>query len=135
MLSDLKFGLRNLVRTPGFTLTALLALALGIGANTAIFSLVSPVLFRPLPVPDPERLVDLSSYHPKTGNGSAWSLPTFQDFVAQQRSFEALAVIRQASVAVSTTAEPTRLSAIYASPGLFGAIKLEPALGRGFTEA
>lgn len=135
MLFDLRFGFRNLARTPGFTLTALLALALGIGANTAIFSVVSPVLFRALPLPDPEQVVELATYHTNTGTSSNWSLPTFKDFAAQQQSFSAAAVVRQASVAVTTSGEPARLRAVYANAGLFGTMGLEPELGRAYGEA
>jgi predicted permease len=135
MLSDLRFSLRNLLRTPGFTLAALVALALGIGANSAIFSLVSPVLFRPLPVPEPDRLVDMAIYNTVTGSTWNWSLPSFKDMVAQQKSFEAVTAVRNSSVAVTTAGEPVRLRAVYAAPGLFGVVKLEPEVGRVFTEA
>ena len=135
MISDLRFGLRGLLRTPGFTLTALIALGLGIGANTAIFSVVSPVLFRALPLPKPEQLVDMSAFNTKTGNSSNWSLPTFNDFNTQQKSFKAMSAIRNSNVAVTTSGEPVRLRAVYVSPGLFGVMAIDPELGRVFGEA
>ncbi|MBK7859109.1 MAG: ABC transporter permease [Archangiaceae bacterium] len=134
MLADLRFGFRNLLRTPGFTLTALLALALGIGANSAIFSVVSPLLFRALPLPEPEQVVALPMTNTATGNASNWSLPTFKDVLDRQKSFSAMAALRQGGAAVSTATEPARMRVIFASHGVFAVMGLQPELGRVFTE-
>ncbi|MHB8875133.1 MAG: ABC transporter permease [Myxococcaceae bacterium] len=128
-MSDLKLALRALSRAPGFTLTALLALALGIGANTAIFSVVSPVLFRPLPFPEPERLVAVVPHHLLQGSEGNFSLPTFRDVRAQQSSFEALAAFTQGSAAVGAPGEPVRLKVLYAEDA-FATLKLPALYGR-----
>jgi putative ABC transport system permease protein len=131
MIRDLLFGLRGLFRTPAFTLTALIVLALGIGANSAIFSVVSPVLFKPLPFPEPEKVVSIVPSHKSTGREWNFSKLTFEDFVQRQHTYEALAAFTRASVAMSTATEPVRVTALYASPTLFAVMKREAFKGRG----
>jgi len=88
---DIRFGLRTLAKTPGTTLAALIALALGIGANSAIFSVVSGVLLRPLPYPEPDRLMSLMNNNPQAGLPRfPLSIPDFEDYRRQTRSFEGL---------------------------------------------
>jgi len=89
-MADLKHALRVLARRPAFTLVAILTLAVGIGANTAIFSVVNGVLLRPLPYPDPDRIVRLSE-RTQTGTVVDVSHPNFLDWRARTRSFAALA--------------------------------------------
>jgi putative ABC transport system permease protein len=101
-VQDLRYGLRMLRKSPGFTLAAVLTLALGIGANTAIFSVVNAVLLRPLPFPEPERIMALHEAIPEKGIERAGaSYPNFQDWEQQSRSFEALAAMRGTSMALS----------------------------------
>src|SRR5436309_13487437 len=90
-MSDLKFAIRQLLKNPGFTVVAVLTLALGIGANTAIFSIVNGVLLKPLPYPEPERLVTLWERNPARGiEQERVSPPTFADWKEQSRVFENL---------------------------------------------
>src|SRR5258708_18797586 len=90
-LLDLRLALRTLRRTPGFSAAAILVLGLGLGAGATVFSAVDAVLFRPLPVPEPERLVRLFGSGPDHRNLSASSYPVFRDYVEQARSFAGLA--------------------------------------------
>ena len=90
LLKDIRYSFRSLLKRPGFTAIALIALALGIGANTAIFSLVNAVVLQPLPYPDPDRLVWAWGRFPG-GNRASVSPPDYLDFRAQNKSFEYLA--------------------------------------------
>ncbi|HEV2131755.1 MAG TPA: ABC transporter permease, partial [Longimicrobiaceae bacterium] len=92
LLQDLRFAFRTLRKNPGFTAVAVLTLALGIGANTAIFSVVNGVLLRPLPYAEPERLVMLWGVYPEFGQTST-SLPDFRDWREQSTSFRELAAL------------------------------------------
>jgi predicted permease len=135
MIRDLVFGLRSLFRAPAFTLTALVALALGIGANSAIFSAVSPVLFKPLPFGDPEKAVAIVPQERNTSREWNFSWVTFQDFAGRQHSFDALAPLTRRSVVMTTASDPARVLAIYSTAGLFGVFDREPLLGRFLTPA
>ena len=89
LVADLRHAVRNLARTPGFTLVAILTLALGIGANAAIFSIVNGVVLRPLAYPQPDRLVFISSQFPALGFDQFWvSGPEYLEFAERQKSFE-----------------------------------------------
>jgi hypothetical protein len=105
LLHDIRYALRSLRRSPGFALAAILTLGLGIGANTAIFSVVHGVLLRPLPYPEPERLVMLWGHHPTIGRETA-SLPDFLDWRRQARSFDAIAAWANASYNLTGAGEP-----------------------------
>jgi len=124
LLQDIRFGLRMLRKSPGFTAVAVLTLALGIGANTAIFSVVSGVLLRPLPYPEPERLVALASYD---------SLPNMEDIEKQSQSFEALGANTMQRLDYTGGAEPIQVFAITCNAELFQALRAKPALGRLIT--
>src|SRR5258705_3379745 len=93
MLNDLRFALRQLRKNPGFTAVAVLTLALGIGANTAIFSIVNAVLLRPFPYQAPERLVIIQE-RDSAGNGFSPSYPNFVDWRAQNTAFDSIAAVR-----------------------------------------
>jgi len=135
LIQDLRYGLRMLAKNPGFTAVAVLTLALGIGANTAIFSVVNAVLVRPLPYKDADRLVMLWSTKPREGwRGQASPL----DFLAwrqESRSFESMAAIRPCSVILTGRGEPVELFGGRISGGFFETLGIAPQLGRTFAAA
>src|SRR4051794_32796627 len=102
LFQDLRFGVRGLARQPAFALTALVTLALGIGATTAMFSAVNSILLRPLPFARPDRLVTINNFYARTGSRSTTvSAPDFHDWEAQARSFEAMAYYRGGTASVT----------------------------------
>ena len=108
MLSELRYGLRTLTRAPGFAAIAILTLALGIGASTAIFSVVDAVLLRALPYPNPERIVRVWEQAPD-GHRMNFADPNFDDFRAQNETFGTLAQYASALSSVSGGSEPVRV--------------------------
>src|SRR5688572_21022247 len=133
LLQDIRYALRTLRRSPGFTLVAVLILALGIGANTSIFSVISAVLLRPLPFPDPDRLVVV--FEDRSG-GSARLMPNQVDYVEWQRrsdSFDGIAAIADISYNLTGEGEPERLGTSHATPNLFAVLGTQALLGRTFT--
>jgi putative ABC transport system permease protein len=130
---DLRFGLRMLGKSPGFTAVAVLTLALGIGANTAIFSVVDSVLVRPLPYPHADQLVWLAELNPKLVDGEIYaSPPTFLDWQRQQHTFSALSAISKDALTLTGSGEPIRLQAADVSAGFFSVMGIRPELGRDF---
>ncbi len=133
-VQDIRYGLRQLRRSPGFTTVAVITLALGIGANTAMFSVVNAVLLRPLPYPDPGRLVYFT-WQLKQSTRDASTVPEFEFFRDHSRSFEGLAGYRgNQEVAVGTEGRQW-LEATRATSGFFSVLGVSPALGRGFLPA
>jgi len=130
---DLKFALRSLLKNPGFTLLAVLVMGLGIGANTAVFSVVNTVLLKPLAYPDPDRIVRLSSLWRKSGSHGQVSQPDFVDWHNQSSAFAAMAYYASDEVAVTvgSTAEYGHVAT--ASPEFFQVFRQEPVLGRPLT--
>ena len=135
MLSDFKFGLRMLVKAPGFTAIAILTLALGIGANTAIFSIVNAVLLRPLPYPDADRIMVVNE---SSGPGQDYSvaLPDYFDWQNDNTVFEHLAATRKESRNLSGIPgrDPERVSCASVTRNFFNIVGLAPQLGRTFSE-
>lgn len=131
ILQDIRYAVRMLLKKPGFTAVAVVTLALGIGANTAIFTLVNSVLLRPLPYPDPERLVMIWGAHPQIGREAA-SLPDFVDWRQQSRSFEYMAAAARRNFNLSGDAEPTRLLGALVTREFFAVLGIQPILGRTF---
>src|SRR6266542_1668245 len=128
---DLRFGARMLLKKPGFTLIAIITLALGIGANTAIFSVVNAALLRPLPYPESERLVWVGEH--RQGFGVMLiSYPNFTDWRAQQKVFEHIGVYRWGSYNLTSRGEPQRLRGLHMSADLFSALRVQAAIGRVF---
>ena len=129
---DLKFGLRMLARNPGFTAVALLTLALGIGANTAIFSVVNAVLLKRLPYPDPARLVTVLETQENEGAmGLSW--PNFVDWRNQIQAFETVAATRQDTFTLTGQGPASRVHAAQVTPAFFSLLKIAPRIGRTFT--
>jgi putative ABC transport system permease protein len=136
-LHELRIALRHLLKSPGFSTTGVLTLALGIGATTAIFSIVEGVLLRPLPFPHPERLVVLSDVLQGAelgGNGEAGvTAPDIRAYTRNTHSFEALGGYQQVSYELSGIGEPAQVNAARMSSGMFPALGVAPLMGRFFT--
>src|SRR5215813_2057753 len=129
---DLRYGARMLLKQPGFTLIAVLTLSLGIGANTAIFSIVNAVLLRPFPYKEPERLVILRE-RVSVGGGFSPSYPNFVDWRAQNTVFDAISAVRQnESFNLTGAGEPERAPGRLVSAEFFSTLGIEPLLGRDF---
>src|SRR5882672_10926340 len=119
LLSDLRFGIRLLVRTPAVSFIAILTLALGIGANTAIFSVVHAVVMRPLPYPESERLVQLYTRFPGMGFDKFWfSPPEYLELSADARSYESMGAYSIAGAPVIGGEMPVRAVTAYCTPSL-----------------
>ena len=135
-MHDFRFAVRQLTKDPRFTIVAVLALAIGIGANTAIFSVVNAVLLKPLPFPNPEQLVAVGSADtrstPEAGSLDSISFPDFFDFRAQNTTFQHLAVFRDRNFALGGAGEAQSLRGLMVSSGFFEAVGIQPALGRTF---
>ena len=130
---DLKHGVRMLVKKPGYTLVAVITLALGIGANTAIFSVVNAVLLRPLPYPNADRLVAMSENSLEAADISV-PYPDYLDWRAQQSVFEEMAA-RLPAGGVITGDDPERVLGRFVTASFFSTLGVQPFLGRGFTAA
>jgi putative ABC transport system permease protein len=135
LLQDVRYGLRMLVKNPGFTAVAVLTLALGIGANTAIFSVLDAVLLRPLPYRDSQQLVKVWTRFTGIGapNDQNWvSAPEFRDFVQLNKSFADLAAISGDTAAIGVKGSPERVVGAEVSPSLFPILGVRAHLGRTF---
>ena len=131
---DLRYGLRMLAKNPGFTLIAVLALALGIGANTAVFSVVNAVLLRPLPLKEPDRLVWMwGDRIRQQGNGrGSISPPDFVDFREQNQVFERISAFQNFPFNLTGSGEPERINGVRVSAGFFETVGVAPLHGRTF---
>ena len=133
---DVRYALRGFRRSPGFTAVAIATLALGIGANTAILGVVNGVLFRPLPFPEPDRLVMVREDDPEKGFlGMTASPPNFLDWRARSRSFEGLAAYVRTSDPLTGSGEPEQVTYVQATGAFFPVLRARPSLGRTFGEA
>jgi putative ABC transport system permease protein len=136
-MNDLRYGLRQLLKHPGFTFVAILTLALGIGANTAIFSVVNAVLLRPLPYPQPERLVLIRERTNIFDSGSV-SLPNYLDWRGAQRGFTDLALMRRGDAnlsGASSDVEAERVGSAHVTYNFLSVLGVPPELGRDFRES
>jgi putative ABC transport system permease protein len=130
---DLRYGLRMLVKNPGFTIVAVIALALGIGANSAIFSVVNTVLLRPLPYKDPGQLMMVWEDAPEMGfPRNTPSPPNFLDWRAQNTVFQGMAAMAPRSFNLTGAGEPERFDGRRVSASIFSLLGVEPQLGRTF---
>jgi predicted permease len=127
--TDLRYGLRMLVKNPGFTSIAILTLALGIGANTALFSVVNGVLLNPLPYPHPEQLVTLHESKPNFDTGSI-SYPNFRDWQKENHTFSAIAVTRSYAFSLTGMGEAEQVNARFISSDFFPLLGVQPVIGR-----
>src|SRR5437868_5455827 len=131
---DIRYGWRMLWKSPGFTLVALLTIALGIGANTALFSVVNAVLLRPLPVVQPAALVNVWGTNPQANSTREnASYLNFTDWRAQQAVFTSAAAYFNTFATLTGHDAPEALDGLAVSPELFQTLGVEPAIGRGFT--
>lgn len=129
---DVHYGARQLRRNPGFTLVAALTLALGIGANTALFSVINGVLLKPLPYPHPDRLIALAENVPPFPIGSI-SYPNFVDWTKMNHTFDALAAYRHGDFNLTGVGEAQRLKVTEVSAAFFPLLGVQPLIGRNFT--
>ena len=132
VLQDAGFGLRVLRKNPGFTVVALLTLALGMSANTAVFSVANAILLRPLDVPNSSRLVMIWSRHLREGRNGQASPLDFEEWQNARRTLASIAAIRPASLNLTDAGEPSRLLSGQVSVGFFETLGLSPILGRPF---
>jgi predicted permease len=132
-LQDARFAARTLRKSPGFALAAIATLALGIGANTAIFSVINGVILRALPYTDPERLVAVEE-RLRTGENFAFSYPDFLDVQRASRSFVGIAAYRWSGVNVTSPGEPAYIHSQQVSAGFLSVLGIKPFLGREFRQ-
>jgi predicted permease len=133
LLLDLRYAMRSFAKTPGLTLLIVLSLAIGIGANTAIFSLTSTLLLRPLPYPTPERLALLWLRSPGIGIPQDWPSPgQYHDIVTQNHVFEETALVIGDSMTLTDSVKATKVDGIYATSSLLPMLGAKPMLGRIF---
>ena len=131
LIKDIRFGVRSLLARPGFTVLAVFTLALGIGACTAIFSVVDGVLLRPLPYPHPEEIVQLREIN-SAGRQISFAEPNFRDVRSRSRTFEAVAQYNGALTTVTGGSEPVRAAVIVVSSDFFRVLGSQPVAGRAF---
>ncbi len=129
---DLRYGWRTLLKSPGFAAAALFTLALGIGANTAIFSVVYGILLRPLPFRDASHLVLLNETTPQVGDVSV-SYPNFQDWRRQSRTFTEMAAVTGVKFNMAGSSQPEHIGGLAVSPNFLPMMGVRPVMGRGFT--
>src|SRR5262249_13939375 len=132
LLQDTRYGLRMMRKSPGFTIVAVLTLALGIGANTAIFSVVDGVLLNPLPYPHSEELIALGESKPNFQNGSI-SYQIFLDWQKKNQSFFFMSVFRRNSFNVTGLGNADRVRVHFITADLFPLLGIQPLLGRNLT--
>src|SRR5580658_5836220 len=132
LVQDLRYGWRTLLKSPGFAAAALFTLALGIGANTAIFSVVYGILLRPLPFRDVSRLVLLNETEPQVGDVSV-SYLNFQDWRRQSRTFTEMAAVTGVKFNMAGSSRPENIGGLAVSPNFLSMVGVRPVVGRGFT--
>lgn len=138
LVRDVHYAIRSLLNAKGFTIVAVLTLAIGIGANTAMFSVVNAVLLRPLPFDDPQRLVSLTEYDTSREvptSGATFSYLDFADVRTRNRVFEAAAAYYDINFTLTDGREPVNVQAETVSASLFGLLGVQPSLGRGFLDS
>ncbi len=132
MFADLRYAIRSLIKSPRFTIVAVLVLALGIGANAAMFSVVYNVLLRPLAYPQSDRLMFVQESSLRFGGNNPIAPATFRDWREQQHVFESMAAAELMGATLTGTGRPEEIGGLRVSPSLFDVLKTAPAIGRGF---
>src|SRR5690348_971250 len=134
MWNDVRYGFRTLLRSPVFTAVAVAAIALGIGANTAVFTIVNSVLLRPLPFPEPERLFALSAVpeNPPFASGPMLTDGLYLEFRKQDRLFEKLTAFNSNRVNITGAGDAQSVQAAFVTADFFWVLRARPALGRTF---
>ncbi|HKG58354.1 MAG TPA: ABC transporter permease [Pyrinomonadaceae bacterium] len=133
LFQDSRYSMRMLRKYPGFALTVMITLGLGIGANATIFSVINAVLLDPLPYKEPDRLIRLWESNPAGGlTEVAVSVPNFQDWQKDQSVFEQLAGAENATFNLTGSGEPQRVAAANITANLISTLDVNPMLGRGF---
>src|SRR5687768_18448675 len=131
LLKDLRYGVRSFLKRPGFLVIAVSTLALGIGATTAMFTVVNSVLLRPLEFPEPERIVLLEGINPPQGiTDSNMSVPDIDDWQKQSQSFEQIVAFTSGGIFLSAGDETERVRAAAVSTDFFSLFRTNPLLGR-----
>src|SRR5688572_24835072 len=130
-MHDLRYAFRQLLKSPGFTIVAVLTLAIGIGANTAIFSTLDAALFRPLPYPHPEQLVQVFEKRNDGGTNSV-SGGAFNDWKEHQSAFDSLTLVGAVRANLRSDSSPVRLDGIEVSHDFFRVLSIQPLVGRNF---
>ena len=134
LIQDLRYAVRQLWKSPGFAITAILTLAIGIGVNTAGFSIMDAVIFRPLAVPDLKHVVVI--YEQKNhGDNQSVALADLADWQRQSHSFEELAVHRTAHMSMTGAGDAAQVFTEYASPSFFNVLRTNALLGRVFDQS
>ncbi len=132
LLNDVRHALHSLAARPGFTTAAVLTLALGIGANAAIFNVINALIWRPLPYPNADRIVAIDHSYANTGERGGSTIPDYLDQSAQASSLADVAIYQYASFNLGTATAPVRLVGMRATPSLFPTLGTQPLLGRAF---
>jgi putative ABC transport system permease protein len=135
LLSDLRYAIRSLFKSPRFTIIALVVLALGIGANTAVFSVVDHVLLRPLAYPDSGRIVFIEETGIKRGGSSPTAPATYTDWRDQQHVFSSIAAAEAWGASLTGDGRPEEIAGLRVSPSLLDVLGVAPLLGRGLSES
>ena len=130
--NDLRFGIRMLLKRPGFTAIAVITLALGIGSSTAIFSAINPILFESLPYPDASQIVTISDEFGMSDSSVGMTFGTYRELLQRSRSFSDIAVVRPWQPAMTGSGEPERLEGQRVSASYFQVLGVSPALGLNF---
>ena len=134
LIQNLRYGFRMLRKNPGFTAVTVITLALGIGANAAIFSVIYPALLRPLPFHDPDKLVTLGENRQEISRSFRASYPDFVDWTRSVKSFESLAGFSGDGFTMTGNGEPKFVSGMMVTPNFFSTLGVKPVLGRDFVE-
>ena len=133
MAGDVRFALRQLIKSPGFTITALLTLMIGIGVNAAVFSVLDAIVLRPMAVPDLKRVMTVEEDRGRGKFNYEWvTAPNFRDWKQQNHVFEELSMWRQDGMSLTGAGDAAHVTATRVTADLFHTLRIEPFMGRAF---